>query len=356
MDKWLMGSTKLLWHMDRVDAMLKDQYIAPILIDIGATKKCNFACKYCYGQYQRMTNEVIPGDILVKLCADAPRLGVKAMTFTGDGEPALNPAIYDAVQAGKANGLDISFATNGYAINQIQNEVLMRNLVWCRYNFSAGTDESYSRVHGVKAGVFNKVLENIATSVEIKHRLGLPVTIGLQMVLIPDCIHEVPKVVKIALDYGVDYFVIKQFSDPGNLMKLHYDQAVVDTEDWRKILREAEAASTDKTQIIVKWPHLERKGRREYDRCVDCALIFQISGNSRCYPCGYLFNNEEYCYGDLKKQSLQEILESDRYWSIVRRMRTEFNVHTQCEGSCRHDSTNLFVWNYMHKPEHLNFI
>jgi MoaA/NifB/PqqE/SkfB family radical SAM enzyme len=356
MDKWNMMGNKLLWHMDRIHKWLKGERVVPILIDIGATKKCQLRCVYCYGAYQQMTNEVIPGNILIKLCHDAPLLGIKAMTFTGDGEPTLNPAIYDAVSMGKSHGLDIGFATNGIAINDDQNKILMENLTWCRYNFSAGTPESYKLIHGAGSVIFNKVLFNIKKSVEIKTKFNLPVTIGLQMVLMPECRKDIPIISKMALDYGVDYFVIKQFSDPGSGIKSTYDQTKVDDAEWVQTLREAEQMSTDKTQIIVKWAHLKRKGERAYDRCIDCPFIFQISGNSRCYPCGFLFNHENYCYGDLKTQSLEEILTGDRYWTIIKHMAEDFDVHKECHGSCRHDETNLFLWNYLHAPKHINFI
>jgi sulfatase maturation enzyme AslB (radical SAM superfamily) len=356
MDKWNMQGNKLQWHLARVMEWQSGKRIAPILIDIGATKTCNCQCRYCYRFFQKATNEVISGDVLIKLCKDAPLLGIKALTFTGDGEPTLNPAIYEAVTGGKNNGLDIGFATNGIAINDVQNEILMRNLVWCRYNISAATPESYKYVHGVKNNnIFDKVLYNIRKSVEIKNKYNLPVTVGLQMVLIPECINDVVPLSKIAVDYGVDYFVIKQFSDPGCVIPARYDQSKTDSDEWTNILKTAEAMSNDKTQIVVKWPHLKRKGIRPYDRCLDCPFIFQISGNSRCYPCGFLFNNEEYCYGDLKTQSLEEIITSERYWNIIEKMKN-FDVHTQCTGACRHDETNAFIWNLLHPPEHINFI
>jgi len=122
------------------------------------------------------------------------------------------------------------------------------------------------------------------------------------------------------------------------------------------ILKRAEGLSTEKTKIVPKWNRIWSKGKRNYDRCVDCPLLFQISGNGKCYPCGFLFGNADYCYGDLEKQTLEEILKSDRYWNVIKFMREEFDVHKDCKGSCRHDSTNEFIWNYLHKPEHINII
>jgi MoaA/NifB/PqqE/SkfB family radical SAM enzyme len=354
MDKWNMQGNKLLWHMDRVLEWQYGKRIVPLFIDIGVTKKCNAVCCYCYGRKQLMNGETIPSDILIKLFTDAPKLGVKAASLTGDGENTLHPAIYDAILAGKNNGLDIGLATNGIVINDEQNKVLCENLVWFRYNISAATQETYKSIHGVNQ--FYKVLHNIGESVKIKRQSNLPVTIGLQMVLVPQCIDDVIPLSQIAIDYGVDYFVVKQFSDPGEGIPITYDQNQTDSNKWQSILQKAESMSNSLTQIIIKWPHLQRKGKRQYDRCVDGAFIFQISGNSKCYPCGYLFNNEEFCYGDLKKQSFEEIITSERYYKIIDKLRYDFDVHTECKGSCRHDESNLFIWKLLHPPEHINFI
>ena len=122
MDKELyrFDGHKLLWHMDRVHDHYRDgKRIYPLHIDIGATKICNARCVYCYGIYQKMTNDIIPEPVLLSLFRDAPGLGIKSLTLTGDGEPTLNPAVYEAVTIGKKNGLDIGLPP--MALNSTQH-------------------------------------------------------------------------------------------------------------------------------------------------------------------------------------------------------------------------------------------
>jgi radical SAM protein with 4Fe4S-binding SPASM domain len=321
-------------------------------MDIGVTKACNAKCIYCYGIFQKMTGEIVPADVLYRLFQDAPKLGIKSLTLTGDGEPTLNPGVYNAVTVGKANGLDIGFATNGIALTSDKIKVLLNSCTWLRFNLSAADQLSYKTIHGVDA--WNKVQANIWEATRLKRELGSKCTIGLQMVLIPEAEKSVLPESLFAIATGVDYFVIKQYSDPGCKEMSPFDLDRYD--EMQRLLKVAAGMSTERTQIIPKFSTIAAKGKRPYDNCVDCPLIFQISGNGKCYPCGFLFGDEEYCYGDLNKQSLQEILDSDRYWRIIHYMRHGFNVHTQCKGSCRHDKTNEFIWNYLQIPEHLNFI
>lgn len=354
-DKWLLDSNKLLWHMDRVIAHYdKGERVYPIYIDIGLTKFCNIKCEYCYGIYQKKSNELIARDILINLLADAPKIGIKSMSLTGDGEPTLNPAMYDAIIAGKTNGLDIGIATNGVLLDDNKIRVMLENSVWIRFNLSAVNSAGYKKIHGID--YWEKVKANIERTVELRNKLNLKTTVGLQMVLMPDALGQVIPEANFAIETGVDYFVIKQFSDPACEAMSRFNLAWYDNQEVLDVLRRAESMSTEETAIIPKYKMIEDRGRRIYDHCVDAPLIFQISGNGKCYPCGYLFNNDKYMYGDLHKQSLREILDSEHYWSIIKKLQTEFNVHKDCTGCCRHSSTNEFVWKYINKPSHINFI
>lgn len=355
MSKYLFDGHKLIWHMDRVHSHYRDgERIYPLHIDIGATKRCNAKCIYCYGIYQKMSQDVIPLSVLTRLFSDAPDLGIKSLTLTGDGEPTLNPAVYDAVKIGKGKGLDIGFATNGIALDPKKIDTLLSSCTWLRFNLSGIGEEGYKSIHGVPQ--WERVQDNIMRAVEIKKAFGYGCTIGLQMVLVPQCLEYVIPEAKWAVNQGVDYFVIKQFSDPGCEQMSRFKLVWYDNPKVKVILNHAQSLSNQVTKVIPKYGMIASKGKRGYDRCVDCPLIFQISGNSKCYPCGYLFNQEEYCYGDLKRQSLKEILDSKRYWNVVEYMREKFDVHKDCKGSCRHDFTNQFVWEYLHPPDHINFI
>ena len=356
MDKWLMDDCKLKWHMDRIEEHYKHgKRIYPLHVDIGVAKLCNAKCVYCFGIQQRMTGEIIPREPLINLFKDAPRLGIKSITVTGDGENTLNPAIYDALIVGKKNGLDIGFATNGILLNNDQIKILLECCVWVRFNLSAIGKEGYKKIHGVDA--WHKVELNIVNAAVLKTKIKIKTDIGLQMVLIPSALEYVISETQFAITNELSYFVIKQFSDPKNEQMSRFNLNWYDGGKTKTILKQAETMSNNKTQIIPKWGTMGNKGHKGYEHCPDCALIFQISGNSRCYPCGLLFNREEYCYGDLKKNSLKEILDSDRYWKIVKFMREKFDNKKECEGcACRHDKTNKFIWDYLHKPAHINFV
>jgi len=359
MGKRLMDGTKMLWHMDRVREHYDEgKRIAPILINVGVTKMCNADCVYCYGTFQgKDQRSTIERDALCDLFESAPKLGVRALEIIGDGEPTVNKHIYDAMDIGKKAGLDMAFSTNGILLdNQYKRENVLRNNKWMRFNLSAGTSEGYKKIHRVDK--FDQVVKNIESMVKIKKEKGYECDIGLQAVYVPGMMDkDMLELSGLATKLEVDYLVIKQCSLPedGTVCDISFDVNDYDKPEVIKTLKDCEKMSTDKTEIVVKWDFMEMGKKRPYDTCADAPLIFQVSGNGKCYPCGYLFGNDEYEYGDLHKQSLGEILKSEKYWSIIDKMK-KFDVHNDCEGCCRHDKINEFIANYLDRPKGENFI
>jgi molybdenum cofactor biosynthesis enzyme MoaA len=354
MDKYLMDSSKLLWHMNRVIRHYDEgERVYPIHIDLGATSTCNANCCYCFARHQKKLGEILDRDIFLRFMKDAPSLGLKSLAIIGDGEPLLNPALCDAVKIGYDNFLDISIGSNGIAFTGEKAEKILPNCVWFRFNLSAVTSEAYKTIHGVDR--WHTVKHNIEHAVRIKKANKLKCTIGLQMVLVPQCLDQVIPEAKFALDRGVDYFVIKQFSDPGCKEMSQFDMSFYDKETVNAILKQAESMSTKDTQIIPKWDIIKSKGNMK-GKCIDIPLLIECSGTGKFYPCGYLFRNEKYCLGDLNKQTFQEMVESEHYWDVIKDVRDNLVVGRDCKGACRHIATNLFINSYLDKPEHINFI
>jgi MoaA/NifB/PqqE/SkfB family radical SAM enzyme len=296
-------------------------------------------CIYCYGIKQKPSPAYIPLDRLKLLVDDAVACEVRSLAIIGDGEPTMNKGLYEFVEHGRSKGLDMSVATNGLLLNEEKVRRLTSSLVWLRFNISGV--EKYDKIHTTYNGLhkFEKVIRWA-----VKHKGGC--TVGLQMVLIPECFSEVIPLTKKAIEWGVDYLVIKQFSDPGEAIPSRFDM-----DEYDKVMDElstAQEMSTDETKIVVKWSaihdtrEITQHKRWGFDRCIDLPFIFQISGDGGCYPCGYLFGSVDHCYGNVVHDRLRDILTSDRYWEVIGRVKKTM-LETLCKGQCRHCETNRFM-------------
>lgn len=362
-DKRKHDSTKLLWHMDRVMAHFdRGERVAPIHLDVGIAKFCNVACVFCYGKFQNIQPVYISRDALLQTVSDAAEIGVRSIAFIGDGEPTMNPALYDALTLGKSLGLSMAISTNGALVdNDEKRKAILESCEWMRFCFSAGTREGYRAVHG--KDYFDKVTKNISDIVAYKKEHGLSCEIGMQSVFVPTTMkEEMLEESKLAVALGVDYFVIKQCSlpDGGESGMATFDLNEYDSEETNSVLRQCEEQSTDKTDVIVKWNIMKQKGSRPYKGCPSLPFILEMSGNGDFFPCGHMFGGkvqfEKYKLGNVHETRLRDIFNSEHYWNVISEMRNNFNVQEQCKGACRQDMTNQFCWQYLNKPHNINFI
>ncbi|WP_130471684.1 radical SAM protein [Candidatus Magnetaquicoccus inordinatus] len=359
-DQYMMDGHKMIWHPERVAAWMKGEPIAPLHIDTGLSKGCNIRCEYCFGALQRNSftkgkDLVFPREALLNFMRDSGKAGVRSMALIGEAEPLLNPAVYEAIVVGTEAGVDMAVGTNGILLDTGRDgEMALEHLKWIRFNISAASAESYLKIHSSKD--FAKAISNIRFCTETKARKGLPVTVGLQMVLTPNNVNQVVPLAQLGKELGVDYLVVKQCSDMVENELGIFEQLGVYS-SFESLLKAAEAESAGSYRVIVKWGKIMNQGRRNYDQCLGVPFLLYVSGDGRVYPCGGFFDKEEekYRMGDLKESSFIDIIASARYREVIELVK-QIDVHSQCYTNCRTHAVNDFVWQLTHPPQHVNFV
>lgn len=351
-----MAGHKLFWHLERVNDWMRGRRIAPIHIDLGVTTGCNLACKYCYGTVMNRTNISnrfdMPLDTMKNLFQDCKEVGVKSIAITGEGENLLNPDYYDAVTYASNIHLDIGLATHGATVENCRIKDMLSSLVYLRFNISAATPETYKIVHGVN--VFDKVIKNISECVTIKRKCNLPVTIGLQMVIIDENIDDIISLAQLGKKLGVDYLVIKPCSDTpdGRLHSPHKKYKKLE-----ETYKTAENYSGAHYSVIIKWEKLTNEGVKPFEVCYGTQFMIAINGRGDVAPCGHFFNpsqKEEFHMGNIMENSFRDIVFSDRYWEVQSKI-LSVNVNRDCESNCKQYHIDLFLDQLKHPPDHINF-
>jgi len=343
--KLILDGSKLLYHKDRVNAWLRGERIAPITIDCSLTTKCSYRCVYCYGkmqninQYPNLTKKVI-----FNFLDDAAEIGVKAISFVSDGESTCNPHLKEAIIYGKSKGLDMALGTNGFLLKDEELDEILPCLTYLRFNISAGERDRYVYIHGCSGQAYDKVIETIKKAVAIKKEKDLPVTIGMQMVLMPEFKDQVIPLTVLGKELGVDYLVIKHCSDDEK-HSLGVDYAAYD--ELINVLTEAEQYSTNDYQVTAKWSKILSHGEKCYTSCYGAPFILQLSGSGLVAPCGMLFNEQykKFHIGNITENRFKEIWESDRYWEVMNYLASDkFNAQTECGTLCLQHKTNEVLW------------
>jgi radical SAM protein with 4Fe4S-binding SPASM domain len=179
------------------------------------------------------------------------------------------------------------------------------------------------------------------------------VTIGIQMVLVSECLADIVKFAEMGRDLGVDYAVVKQCAERADQGRALTRE---DYERNKHLLEAAEALSTETYQVVVKWRKITNEGVKKYDRCHGCEFLPQISGNGDVYNCGACFGNPRFFIGNINRESFKDLVPGERYADVMRQVRTEVDVHRECGTNCRQNEINEFLWELRHPPAHVNFI
>jgi MoaA/NifB/PqqE/SkfB family radical SAM enzyme len=316
----ILDSHKLSHHMERVMAWEAGERIAPVTVDMALTRACGSMCKFCYAMMQEpQKRHGIKTDHILNLLDDFAEIGVKGVSLVSDGESTLSKAYVPFIEHAAKNGINTGNATNAWQFGPEKSERVLPHMSWLRFTVAAGTPSRYAEImyKGPEhTNVFDQAMENIRYAVNFKKKNNLTVTLGIQMVLMPEFKDEIIPFAKLGLDLGVDYAVIKHCSDDENQsLGIKYDEY----ESMYSLLETAESMSTVKTKIIVKWDKIKDKGKPSYNRFYGPAFLLQISGSGLVAPSGMFFNARysKLHIGDFTTDRFIDIFRSDRYWRAM---------------------------------------
>lgn len=316
----VLDSHKLPFHFEHVQAWESGERINPIGVDMALTRACGAMCSFCYAIMQEpQERSQVTVDNSLKLLDDFKQLGVKSVSLISDGESTISKAYVPFIKHASDLGIDIGNATNGWEFNEEKIEQVLPLMTWVRFTVAAGTPEGYSKIMfkgPENTEVFDKAMKNIKYAVQLKRKLGLKVTLGIQMVLMPEFKDEIIPFAKLAIDLGVDYGVIKHCSDD-EVGSLGVDYSKY--EEMYSLLSLAEKLSSETTKIVIKWDKIKDKGISSYKRFYGPQFLLQISGSGLIAPAGNFFNAKfsKFHIGNFTEERFIDIFNSGRYWRVM---------------------------------------
>ncbi len=318
--KLILDSHKLSYHYDRVEQWEDNKKIAPVSIDMALTRACGAMCSFCYAMVQEpQERSTIKVKEALNLVDDFSEVGVKGVSLISDGESTLSKAYVPFIQHASKAGIDVGNATNGWEWEPEKIDQVLEHLTWVRFTCAAGTPEGYASImfkNKEHTHVFDRAMRNIKYAVDLKKKKNLKVTLGIQMVLMPEFKEEILPFAKLAVDLGVDYGVIKHCSDDEfGTLGVDYSKY----EEMYNLLEQAENLSNENTKIIVKWDKIKNKGKPSYKRFYGPQFLLQISGSGLVAPSGMFFNARysKFHIGNFVDERFKDIFKSDRYWKIM---------------------------------------
>jgi MoaA/NifB/PqqE/SkfB family radical SAM enzyme len=159
----------------------------PRRLTIELTNICNLHCSYCLRDEDALYHtpaNFIDAEFLDQLVGRAREvMGITNMVFTG-GEPTLHPQFDRLIEIAEANGLLVSFVTNGWHFDRVWPTLLThrRSITHVGFSLDGVTRETHDQWRG--QGSFVRVVRALSRC----HASGMPfsIKIGLRRDTVPN--------------------------------------------------------------------------------------------------------------------------------------------------------------------------
>lgn len=347
------SNLKIFAHLEELQRVKNGERIAPIYVRIKPTNRCNQNCYYCHYKNPYLTldqyraSDEIKKDKMLEIIQDFKEIGVKAVTFSGGGEPLLYSYIEEAMEAVLKAGIDLSIITNGSLLSEYKAE-LLSHAKWVRISLESGCAETYSEIRGVNKHAFGQVCQNIENFAKNKKS---ECELGVNFVVGPNNYREVYQTGVLMKKLGVDH--IKYTALMGNdAEKIH---APFKAEVISQIHKLEHENNKDIRIINLYESDFEHNAvfGRNYDFCAIKDYVTVIAANSKIYYChdkAYLSEGE---IGDILDDSFKNVWFSEK---TTQKFRT-FNPKNKCKHHCVYDDRNELLNRYYSLDnQHINFI
>lgn len=169
-----------------------------------AVHNCNFCA---YRMSSGLSNELfgtaethnpnrrIPTEKALEIISDCADIGVKAIQFTGGGEPTVHPDHLRIFAAAQDGGMKTALVSNGVRLNAEADPV--RAMTWVRISVDAGTAATYARIRRVSELHWQKAWRTVESLA--RHCAG---AVGVGFVVTPDNYAEIAAAAALAKSSG----------------------------------------------------------------------------------------------------------------------------------------------------------
>lgn len=191
--------TKIYYYLDQVEKLRKGEWVPPVTCEIDPSNYCMLSCDFCmYQKYLEGDRRHLSYDVYGSLLYELDEIGTKSITFTGGGEPLMNPKINRMIEDAVKMEFEIGLVTNGVLLNNIDN---LDKFKFIRVSLDASNPKMYNEVKGTDH--FDRVIDNIKMTLE-KNK-----TVGLSYVVNDRNNFDLDKAQKLADELGVAYLQFK---------------------------------------------------------------------------------------------------------------------------------------------------
>lgn len=367
-------------HAKEIDALRKGEVFAPKCIQVDLEGFCPHDCNFCayrvagwntkgmsffdpkwapdHSKPVKLEQESLPKgriiegvsgmprEIAIKLGEQMVQAGIPSIELTGGGEPTIHPYFDEVVDMLIKFEREIGLVTNGQLLSRKRVDKMNGDLRWLRFSIDAATPETYSKVHGVHEKTWAIVLQNLSYAIERKTKVN---KLGVSFIVNPANLHEMIQATQFFKDLGVDNIRFSFVYDPEGKGRLTTGEVSLIQES----LKSCSSLANDKFKVFGSFDRLGTYSmpNTDFNFCGYQLFTWAIGYDCLVYPCCIQKYNKPYAFGDLRKHTLEEIVNSRGRKEYIK----QFNVKA-CNPCWLRERNKFIEYLVVTKPIHNNFV
>lgn len=349
------SNVKPAWHSDRIDVLKDGRAPMPVHLQLVISDLCNHDCSFCaYRMSTGLSRELFgtaethnPNRRMatakaLEILESGAANGLKAVQFTGGGEPTVHADHIKIFSAAHQLGLEGALVTNGVKLTTDEAFLRMR---WVRVSVDAGDGETYAKVRGVSIQHWSTVWANLhAFARQYQGRLGVG------FVVTPENYREMADCAQRCADAGVENMRIGAvFSTEGDA---YYGDLIPAIK--QEIERAKEVSGIKVISMFDRRVSDLDAGPPSHDFCGYQYLTTYVGADLGVYRCCNTAYSTRGKVGDLTGQTFGDYLRGLKFDGFDARGCTY----------CQYNGQNAVIRNAMRsgvkpmgvQPEHVNFV
>ncbi len=329
--------------------------LPPLHLRIKPTNVCGHRCRYCSYRNPGLQlgsgmerGDSIPRDRILEIMDDVVTMGVRAVTFSGGGDPFCYPYLGEAAERLAASPVRFAALTNGARLEGDAAAIFARSASWVRISLDGWDAASYARYRGVSETEFGRVLENMRRF----RGLGGGCHLGVSLIIDHENAPHVHELIGLVRSAGADSVKVSPCVVSDDAVKANayhepfYEQVVAQVEAARR------DTASDAFEIhSVYHPH-ETAFDKAYGWCPYVQILTVIGADLGVYACqDKAYNRETGLLGSLEHMRFRD------FWLSHREKFFTIHPSRDCNHHCVADGKNCLVLDYLDAGgEHGEFV
>lgn len=321
----LLNSHKILFHYGQMLEEITEGRtdFNPVAIEIHPTAVCNHRCIHCSYKERNESRASLPREVMDRLVESIVRMKIRAVYFSGGGEPTLYPGLAGYIERLTGSGVECSVLTNGSCFAEVGLIQVANQLNYIAVSVPGIDDGTFETITGTRN--LEKVLA-LPEQIKTVHGENSP-TIGARIVLTNKNYRQIGDFLRIMRERNYDYALFKIVRDyEDNGQGLSQEEEAYLREEVRTY------GDLDDRFTNIKGIFGYRTLPNFKNACWTnrYGMLANVSTDGRVYPNIVEIDKEDFCIGDLHKETLDEMWNGPRHEVVKQRSDEKWTG-----GTCR---------------------